>query len=57
MAWNIWKIPTGDCSTVWKVPATATVRPVASFTTRSNSPAGKIQVRIVHTTMMENSRI
>ena len=56
MAWNIWKIPTGDCSTVWKVPATATVRPVASFTTRSNSPAGRTQVRMVQTTMMANSR-
>ena len=56
MDWNIWKMPTGDCFTVWKVPATATVRPVASFITRSNSPAGRTQGRMVQTMMTLNSR-
>ena len=50
MSWNIWNRPTGVDSTAWKVPATTT------SSTRSNWPAGRIQVKMVHTTMMAKSR-
>ena len=40
--------PTGEDSTVWYVPGTTTSVP-ASFTWRSNSPAGRIQVAMEQT--------
>ena len=53
MHWNILNSPTGVASTSCHVPATATIRP-ASFSTRSKLPAGIIQVRIVHKTIIAN---
>ena len=48
---NIPMMPTGFWSIYWKVPALTIWRPVLGSATRSNCPAGTIQVRITESRM------